>query len=105
MVTPGSGEQASLTVTHDGDALVATLAGEIDISNADQLADQLAPDLGPERRVVFDLSGVGFMDTSGLALLLDTAAAVADCVVRNPSSQVRRVIEATGLTSVLRVES
>jgi anti-anti-sigma factor len=43
------------------------------------------------------------MDSSGIALLLTTANSVAETVIRAPSRQVRRVLEATGLTSVLRI--
>jgi anti-anti-sigma regulatory factor len=43
------------------------------------------------------------MDTSGIAMVLNTVNSVADAEIRAPSKQVRRVLEASGLASVLRI--
>jgi anti-sigma B factor antagonist len=87
----------------DAGRTIITLRGEIDLADVDDLERLLTPRLQPDDTVVFDLSGVDFMDTSGIALLLEMVNAVSDAEIRAPSKQVRRVLEASGLTSVLRV--
>ena len=52
---------------------------------------------------MFELSGLTFMDSSGIGLLLTIAAQVDEVEVRNPSVTVRRVIELSGLASTLRM--
>jgi anti-anti-sigma factor len=45
------------------------------------------------------------MDSSGLAMLLRTADQSGPIVIRQPTGTVRRIIQATGLSDVLRVEA
>jgi anti-anti-sigma factor len=54
---------------------------------------------------VFDLSGLRFIDSAGIAVLLEAAERVGSISVRDPAPPVRRVIEVTGLTEVLPLES
>jgi anti-anti-sigma factor len=84
---------------------VVSLAGELDSTNADALRDAVASVVAarPER-LVFDLAGLRFMDSAGIAVLISAAADVDVVELRNPSEIVRRVIELTGLTTVFRVE-
>ena len=95
---------ADVTFDAAGD-LVIKLGGDVDLSNVEMLraAIDAAVSNVPER-VVFDLSTLDFMDSSGIALLLQTAAAATSVRVLQPSPIVRRVIEATGLSDILRVE-
>ncbi len=85
---------------------IVTVSGELDISNAASLEATVAsitaehPD-----RLIFDLSGLRFMDSAGIAVLIGAAASVDAVQLRDPSPIVRRVIELTGLSSVLRIES
>jgi anti-sigma B factor antagonist len=93
-------------VTVDGAGIpVIRLAGEIDMSNVDALRVVIDPvmESAPER-VDFDLAGLEFMDSSGIALLLRVAAKTQTVRVRKPSDIVRRLIEATGLTEILPIE-
>lgn len=98
-------EVGAIAVSREQDTVLVRLTGEIDISNVEAFRETLAATVGAADAVVFDLSGIEFMDTSGLALLIDIANTAASCVLRDPSSQVRRVVEASGLTGVLRIES
>ena len=99
-----SGGAAELTtvVEHDGPGPLVRVSGEMDLSNASTLEaviDQLL-DRGMTR-VSFDLSGLGFIDSSGLAVLVRCAARVDHLVVLHPSVNVRRVIEVSGLAPLL----
>jgi anti-anti-sigma factor len=88
-----------------GQAPVVRLAGELDSSNADRVAAAMVQVLAERPgRVVFDLSGLQFMDSAGISVLVRTAAEVETVEIRDPSPIVRRVLEVTGLTGVLQVE-
>jgi len=83
---------------------VVRLTGEIDISNAEPIGDALDGIVGPDaRRIVVDLSDLQFMDSAGIAMLLRTAARVETVEIRNPSEVIKRIIECTGLTGILRM--
>ena len=102
-----SGAVGSAAATFDPNGvLVVTLTGEVDISNVDRLRASIEPALAHAPDVaVFDLAELRFMDSSGIALLLRAAARIPTVRVRNPSPMVRRIIEVTGLTGVLPIES
>jgi anti-sigma B factor antagonist len=95
---------AEVSSQGDGTAVVS-LIGEIDLATVEivtaALADALEHD--PER-LVFDLSGVEFMDSSGIAALLRARKSVPAVQLRDPSTAVRRLLEMTGLTEVLPTE-
>jgi anti-anti-sigma factor len=87
-----------------GPAAVVTVAGDIDIVSAPNLRSAL-DGLDPEvDDVVIELRDVGFVDSSGIAVLLDAAGRLERLVLRSPSPAVVRLVEATGLTGVLPVE-
>lgn len=69
---PGKGA-ASGARTGAAAGLVVRLVGELDLSNATVVQDQLVDLLSycPTADVVLDLSGVSFMDCSGLRVLLE----------------------------------
>lgn len=97
---------ATVERSSDGsDPLVISIGGEVDMSNVQAVDSALravlvdAPDL-----VVFDLSALSFIDSSGIAILLRVAEKIGRLELRNPSSTVQRIIQATGLSDVLRVE-
>jgi anti-sigma B factor antagonist len=86
--------------------VIVTVSGDLDISNASTL-EQAVASITAERpeRLIFDLSGLRFMDSAGIAVLLDCAGKVNTIRLRDPSPAVRRVVELTGLTDVLSIES
>jgi anti-sigma B factor antagonist len=85
---------------------IVTVSGDLDISNADTL-ERAVTSITAERpeRLIFDLSGLRFMDSAGIAVLLDAAGKVNAVRLRDPSTAVRRVVELTGLSDVLPIES
>jgi anti-sigma B factor antagonist len=98
------GVTAEVTVGDDRSAIVR-VAGEIDVATIDSVhaAVAAAAEQGPDR-IVFDLSGVVFMDSSGIAALLQARKLVAAVQIRNPSKVVLRLIAVTGLVDILPVE-
>jgi anti-sigma B factor antagonist len=89
----------------NGDVLVITITGEVDMSNVDALRERIGTMVPPGTgRVVFDLGELEFMDSSGLSLLVDVANGVGHAALRAPSAIVRRVVDLTGLASLLPTE-
>jgi anti-anti-sigma factor len=101
------GAVAAAAVTFDAVGVpIITLTGEIDVSNVDSLRATIEPAVETAReRVVFDLTGLEFMDSTGIALLLHAATRAGSVHLRQPSSIVRRIIEITGLTDVLQIDA
>jgi len=99
------GSQATMAQSLDTrGAQVLRITGELDLSNVEELRAkiELIVDQAPER-LVFDLSALSFMDSSGIALLLTVAERVGTVELHNPTAIIRRVIEVTGLSHILRV--
>jgi anti-sigma B factor antagonist len=103
--TPDLGPELAIeTRPGTGGVPVVSVSGELDSANAGTLADALTPLFsGSPERIVFELSGLRFMDSAGIAVLINAKHAVATVELRNPSAIVRRVIEATGLTAVFEL--
>jgi len=99
------------TSTHES---VAFVSGELDVSGAKHLRDALERLEHPSAeddsagRVVLDLSGCSFMDSSGLSAIIGLhkrlSQAGVELVVRQPIEKVFRVLDMTGMTSVFTIE-
>ena len=60
---------ARLDVASQDGAVVATVTGEVDLSNASDLHARLLALRGPQAHLVLDLGGVSYIDSAGLSLL------------------------------------
>jgi anti-anti-sigma factor len=81
------------------------LHGELDMSSADELrdtVDQVAEHR--PRQLIFDMSELDFVDSSGIAVLVYAANTIGDVHLQNSSPLIRRVLEASGLSTILRDE-
>jgi len=99
----GPSATISSTLERAGTVVVA-IVGEVDMSNAELVRAEIDRLVHEAAAVVFDVAGLEFMDSSGIAALLQVAARFDSVVVRNPSTIIRRVIEAAGITEVLKLE-
>jgi anti-sigma B factor antagonist len=106
MAALDSGDRASVTIktwVEDGTPVVS-LSGELDLTNAEHVRSVISDALsGQTARLVFDMSGVQFMDSSGIALLASAIRKVQEVELRNPTPIVRRLVELTGLAGILRI--
>ena len=67
-----SGKPAEIEAKREGDSLTVAVAGEIDLSTADQLDAAIRDAEKTEtNRIVVDLSALYFIDSTGLSVLLD----------------------------------
>lgn len=78
-----------------------SVSGEIDAHSAPVLADRLAMLSSDEGDLVLDLSGVTFMDSSGLRVLIEVQQRVGTSsnglVLQSPSQTVLHLLEVAGL--------
>ena len=85
---------------------VLTVSGELDMSNADALEQAVASVAATHpQQMIFDLSGLSFMDSAAIAVLIEAASQVESVRLREPSLAVRRVVELSGLTTLLPIET
>ena len=82
-------------------AVIVELVGELDLYNAQLLRDALftAAADGPERLVV-ELSGVTFVDSTALGVLIETRTRLANrraFLLVGPGLEIRRALEISGL--------
>jgi anti-sigma B factor antagonist len=100
----------TVDVTFVGAAVVVRVQGDVDMMTKDRLDERLRAveaAVEPPAAVVLDLSGVRFLASMGLALLIDhherceRRGTPLRVVVTN--NQVRRPIELTGLNQVLAI--
>ena len=95
-----------VTVSLSGDALVAEITCEIDHHAAKAIRERVDAVLLERRpkRLVLDFSGVGFMDSSGIGLVLGRVqkAAEIDCSVclSGLSDALMRVVRLCGLEKI-----
>ena len=95
---------ARLSVTTDGDRIV--VAGDIDAHTCPDLASELDP-LPGSGDVRLDVADVGFIDSSGLRVIIDAhqLAETGDrkLVIERPSKSVSRILEISGLKDHLHI--
>ncbi|MEU4688741.1 STAS domain-containing protein [Actinoplanes sp. NPDC023714] len=90
----------------DGPVVRLQLRGELDLATADQVEEQVnrALDDGA-RRLVLDVAGLTFCDSSGIDMFLNAhagaAARGAELRVSRPRGIVRRSLDVTGVLPLL----
>lgn len=92
----------------DAEVAIATVRGEIDISTVGILSERLGRLAGKNpQRLVIDLAGVSFVDSSGLGGFVRIRKVLPpECpvVIRSPQRRVRQLFKITGLDSVIIIE-
>ena len=101
---------ATVTFSAAGETLYAYLAGEIDHDTAQSLRMQLDDALVSRspRTLIIDLGGVGFMDSSGIGLILGRVRTAAlwggHVTVRGLSPQLKKMAELSGVSALAVLE-
>ncbi|HWE34758.1 MAG TPA: STAS domain-containing protein [Solirubrobacteraceae bacterium] len=97
------------TRTLNSGRLLVAVAGELDLASARALSDTLTPELAAGKRVLLDLSGVTFIDSTGLAAIINAVNGADGAngsgprleLSANLRPQARRLMELTGVLSML----
>jgi anti-sigma B factor antagonist len=89
------------------DAIIIRATGEIDMGTIDMLRSELDSARDQDASVLLDLSGITFIESTGLRLLLQASqrSALSDWgffVVR-PSAAVERLIQVSGTADLVRL--
>jgi anti-sigma B factor antagonist len=93
------------TTSDDDGTTIVRVGGDLDIGSVPGVEAELEPILASgAAQIAFDLSGVSFMDSSGIAMLLRVAARVTTIEIREASASVQLIISATGLADFLHAE-
>jgi len=99
----------STEVIEEGDATVIHVRGEIDMATCERLRDAIEPHLGPRQTIVLDLSGVRFMDSSCLHVLLQARGTLTadggSLVLRNPSRAAHLLLTTARVQHLLQTDS
>jgi anti-anti-sigma factor len=92
----------------EGDQLVLLLDGELDPHTAPLLRDRIDQALADNTTtLVLDVSGLRFIDSSGLRVIIgahkDMAGRGGRLVLRSPTETTRRLLDITGLVDHLEI--
>ena len=98
----------NVNVSLDGNQLIAVVTGEVDADNCDLLGAEIEPALTDEvTTLVIDAKGLTFIDSSGITELLRMRDVMQNhggvCRLQDPTEQVRRILEITGLAEAFSV--
>ena len=97
----------SAAASSEGELQIVTSQGDLDVHAAPQMLALLMPLMQPGSRTIIEMSGTPFMDSSGLASIIEAAARARDvdgtvCIAA-PSGRVTRVLEITGVDTLIDV--
>ena len=98
-------EEIKFKRNEEGYIVYAT--GEIDLSNSHELRKTILAALKTDSRVEVDLSGVSYIDSSGIASLVEglqfAKSQSKQFVLSNPSKQVKAIMELARLDQVFTI--
>ena len=101
----------AVTCTGADREMVLTISGEVDHHGAGEIMREMDRQVDAQlpRRLALDLSGVTFMDSSGIAGILRAFRGVGvlggQMTVRNVPAQAGKVLRAAGLERIVKFES
>ena len=95
------------TEERESDIVIVRGEGRLNMVSAAELRDTISDAVASgRRRVVVDLSQIGFMDSSGLGALIGSLkvarAAGGDLRIAQPSDQVQMVLELSNVDRILK---
>jgi len=98
----------AVSVTMEGGDVVVAVHGEVDLATAETLRAAIAEALAADGRVVFDLTGVTFLDSTGLAAIAGAfrarGRAPGALAVRGASGSVLRTLSISGIDALIDME-
>ncbi len=103
-------DELEISVTAGPAHTLVSLAGECDLNTGRQLRDALTSEVSRgARRLILDLSGLTFMDSTGMQVLLGARTVLAVrggiLILVSPQPVVARILELTGADQLIPVYS
>lgn len=96
-----------ITITKNG-IIVVTLRGELGNHEANRIRTQISSEIfsGKVHGVIWDLTHLGFMDSSGIGLILgrmrDLSPQNGETLILNPSGTMEKIFQFSGLGEMVR---
>ncbi len=103
-------ERASFLCDTSGQTLIVYIRGEIDHHTAVSVRNGIDAMLFEKRpaKMILDLSGVGFMDSSGLGLIMGRLSVMrslgGEMTVRDPGQETRAILHLAGMERLITIE-
>ena len=108
MTTIEGSENMSVKIEHGEDIVTAYLSGEIDHHSAKAMREKIdmAAGQAKPKSLILDFSAVGFMDSSGIGLVMGRYKFMRDIggtvTVQNPSAPIKKVMRLAGLDRIAK---
>ena len=103
-------EAVKCKIEYDGGILIVKPSGEIDPHSAKSLREEIDTALYLYRpsTVIIDLAGIGFMDSSGLGLILGRYTKAKELggrlILANPAPSVERILNLAGTHKLITIK-
>ena len=98
----------NITKTAEGEKLTVALEGRLDTLTAPELEESLSSALEGVKELVLDLSGLEYLSSAGLRVVLSTfktvSAAEGKMTICNANEMVSKVFELTGFGNIIAIE-
>ena len=98
----------NITKTVEGKKLTVALEGRLDTLTAPELEESLSSALEGIKELVLDLSGLEYLSSAGLRVVLSTfktvSAAEGKMTICNANEMVSKVFELTGFGNIVAIE-
>lgn len=100
---------AEIRVEREDENVVAVLTGEVDMSNAATVRQEIAESVTPDDdALIIDMSGLSFIDSAGLHAMIELGTVLDErrqqlLLCLPPGSTIRRAIEIIGLPHAVSV--
>src|SRR4051812_43239631 len=91
-----------LRIDERPDRVIVRILGEVDQSNARDVADEIRS-VGNETLLVIDLSGAAYFDSAGIAMMYSLQHDTNLAVVAHDGSIVRRILEIAGFDQLVPI--
>lgn len=89
-----------------GDSCIVTLDGKVDMTTSMKLEDELAPLEGTVKELILDLSGLVYISSAGLRVLVAAQKMMnsrGKMIIKNPRSSVMEIFKVTGMDRILQI--
>ncbi len=97
----------SLEIKKTGNTLVVKIHGDFDLQLADYCRREIDQNLQDAKNILFDLTDISFIDSSGLGVILGRYRKVKDIkgnvVIANSDSKIVKLLNLSGITRLIPV--
>ena len=95
-------------IERSGENLIVRISGELDHHTATTLKEETDKNITEEiKNIIFDLSSLVFMDSSGIGFLMARYKKVSQkggvAVIVSPTPQVKRILEMSGIMTIIKI--